>query len=121
MVATCPVYLVVVQHGHTGLEDSVMKRAELIITLGGWRESSTHIVSFDSADEALANFERISALLKRRADKENDIPRFLDVEGSNRLTCDFDQVCAVGFLDLKKADDDAIGLKDAFPHLSWKP
>ena len=98
-----------------------MKQAEIAITIGGWgRDSSVHIVSFDSATKALEEFERISALLKRRGDKGNDLPKFLDVEGSNKLTCDFDQICAVSFLELKKADDDAIGLKDAFPHLGWK-
>ena len=98
-----------------------MKQAELIITLVGWRaDSSHHCVNFVSADTAKQEFDRITALLKRRADKGNDLPKFLEVRGSNELVCDFDNICAIQLVDLRKADDDAIGLKDAYPHLNWQ-
>lgn len=89
--------------------------------MGGWsRDSASHRVTFDSLTKATEEFERISALLKKRADKGNDIPKFLDVEGTNKLTCAFDEINAVGLVDLKKSDDDEIGLQDAFPHLKWR-
>ncbi len=95
-----------------------MRVAELMVTLGGWSHSTIHRVMFDSLEKATAEFERIAALLKKRA-KGNDVPKFLDVEGENKLTCDFDMVNAVALVDLKKADDAEVGLKDAFPHLIW--
>ncbi len=98
-----------------------MKQAELIITIGGWSHQSTiHTVGFDSVENAFAEFERIATLLKRRGDKENDIPKFLDIEGISKFTCNFDQICAVGLLDLKREDSALIGIKDAYPHLNWK-
>ena len=97
-----------------------MKQAELIITLNGWRaDFSSHCIGFVSANTAKQEFDRITALLKRRADKENDLSKFLEVKGTNELICDFDSICAVQLIDLRKADDDAIGLKDAYPHLNW--
>ena len=98
-----------------------MKQAELIITLHNWGGSgSSHCVNFASTELAKQEFYRISGLLKKRGDRGNDLPKFLDVEGgTNELTCNFDQIVAVAMVDLKKADDDAIGIKDAYPHLNW--
>lgn len=98
-----------------------MRRAELHITLGGWSQiSTTHSIGFDSIGAARSEFERISALLKKRGDKGNEVPKFLDVKGINELTCDFDQVNAVSLSDLKKVNDSEKGLKDEYPHLKWK-
>lgn len=99
-----------------------MKQAELFITISSWAgPGSIHCIDFDSVSQAQTEFDRIADLLKKRGDKGNDLPRFLDVEGINKVTCDFTQICAVAMNDLKKSDEAAIGLKDAYPHLSWKP
>jgi hypothetical protein len=99
-----------------------MKRAEVVITLGSWSgPSSLHLIGFDSAERAGEEFDRIKELLKRRGDKANDLPRFLEVHGCiDQFTCDFTLICAVSFVDLKKSDEACIGLKDEFPHLGWK-
>ncbi len=100
-----------------------MKRAELIVTTGGWSHASTqYILGFEAVDVAKGEFDRIAALLKKRGDKGNDTPTVLDVQGSaQEFSCNFDLVIAIGLVDLKKADDENIGLKDEYPHLNWKP
>jgi hypothetical protein len=99
-----------------------MRRAELIITCQGWHGNAVmYQMSYETVERAKEEFDRISALLKKCGDKGNDIPTLLEVEGAtNKLTCDFEHVRAVGLVDLQKADDDAFGLKDAYPHLDWK-
>jgi hypothetical protein len=99
-----------------------MRRAELIITYQGWHGNAVHYqMAYETVEGAMEEFDRITALLKKRGDKGNDLPSFLEVQGAtNQLTCDFGNVNAVGLVDLQKADDNEIGLKDAFPHLEWR-
>lgn len=95
-----------------------MKNAELVITIQSFSGApSAHLVAFDSVEFGKSEFNRIEGLLKKRADKGNDLPNFLLVEGINKLTCNFDHICAVAFLDLAYANEQERGVKEAFPYL----
>lgn len=97
-----------------------MKVAELLITQATYAmQPTTHVVSFASLEEAKKKFDEIAALLKRRADRENDLPKWLEIKAINELTCDFGSICAISLVDLAHADEQQKGVRDAFPHLGW--
>ena len=98
-----------------------MLKAEIMVTLSGsWGAATIHGVKYDDLDFAVSEFERVAYLLKKRADKGNEVPKFLDLEGINKLSCNFDSISAVSLVDYNKENDGMIGVKDEYPHLSWK-
>jgi hypothetical protein len=103
------------------MQEIGMLRAEIIVTLSsGLGAATIHAVKYNDLDFAVSEFERVADLLKKRADRGNEFPRFLDLEGMSKFSCKFDSIAAVSLMDYKKEDVGMIGVKDEYPHLSWK-
>lgn len=77
------------------------------------------VIGFSDISAARAEFERLSGLVTRRAERKNEIPKTITVDGGcgTAITCELDSVLSVGLSDFFVANEQEAGIKDAFPHL----
>jgi len=92
--------------------------AEIFVTTGRFHEQK-HAVPFTALDKATAEFERLAAILTKRNERGNDLPKTVDVDGAagHRLTIGVDDISSIGLCDFAKANEESAGIKDTFPHL----
>ena len=100
-----------------------MQVAEIQITEGSFISAAPvcHTVGFDDLTVAYAEYERLVALMQRKEERANDLPKTIECEGpANKITVPLDGVRGIGLSDFAKVNEQRIGLRDAFPHL-FKP
>ena len=93
--------------------------ADLYLTEGGFGDKGLcHVVRFDDLAKAMAEYERVVDLIKRKSDRGNDLPKLIEVEGTgNKVSLPLDNLRVVGLTDYAKANEQEAGVRDAFPNL----
>lgn len=76
-----------------------------------------HNVRFDDLAKAEAEYERVAALMLKRADRGNDLPKTVEVVGVNKITLPLDDIHSVALSDFAEANEQEAGVRDAFPNL----
>lgn len=97
--------------------------AEMVVTTSGWsRDVCIHRIGFINLADALAEFNRIKEMLIRRADKKNDLPKWIDINGGagNLVTLEFDTLHSLALTDFAMANAEGKGMRDEFPVLFKK-
>ncbi len=91
-----------------------------VLTSHGFMASAYgHIqVKFDDLSGAEAEYERITALLKRRDEKANDIPKIVEIVGSgSKARFPLEDLRCVSLVDYDESNRQQSGLKEAFPNI----
>lgn len=97
-----------------------MKVAEVILTSShGLGAGFTHIASFADLAIATSEFDRVADLMTKREQRNNDLPKMVELQGINRVSVKLDDICSVGLVDYAKANEEERGMKEAFPNLGW--
>lgn len=93
--------------------------AELIVTEGGFGDRGfTHKVVFDVLENALGEYSRVAALMKDEAERTNDKPTMVEIEGSGqKVSLPLRNIRSVGLTDYAHANQQAAGVKDTFPNI----
>lgn len=80
------------------------------------------VVGFDDLAAAKQRYDEIAELLKARAEDKrgNGTPQIVQIKGINEFNVPLENIVGIELADLKWADENEIGIKDAFPHLDWK-
>lgn len=95
-----------------------MKVAEVTFWFGrSFNDGMATVVCFDTLEVAQAEFEKMKDLLDRRAARNNDLPKTIEVRGINSFSCPLDEVSGVGLMDLVKHNAEERGVKEAYPNL----
>jgi hypothetical protein len=78
----------------------------------------THNMRFDDLDAARAEYERLFALMKRREERANDLPKVIEIIGAcEKVTFPLDDLRSVGLIDYAHSNRQRSGLKEAFPNI----
>lgn len=95
-----------------------MKVAEISIICGrSFSNGSQGLVGFETVDAAMAEFDRLSELLKRRESRANDLEKTVVVSGIGKFTCPLDEISCIGLSDFAQSNEQEAGVRDAFPNL----
>ena len=93
--------------------------AEVFVTTGRFHFETKHSVGFKDLEKAKAEFDRVADIVKRKAERKNDLPETIDLDGDagTKVSVCTSDIATVGFLDYALADANRKGLRDAFPNL----
>ena len=95
--------------------------AQVVVTAGGRRgiQLARHIVAFADVGKARGEYERVVDLLKKRAEKKNDLSQLVEIDGASgsRVTVPLDEIQSVALWDFALANTHEAGVANAFPHL----
>ena len=94
--------------------------AEIVIMSGNSFSGNviTHIIKFANMIRADLEFKRVSAFLKERGDRKNDLPKIIEMTGDgNQVSVPLDEIRSIGLCDYAIADQQAAGVRDAYPNL----
>jgi hypothetical protein len=93
-----------------------MIRAEVIIELRNFSGTTPrHAVTYDTVEEATAEYERVAELLKRRGDHANDLPPEVTLNGTNKITVMLIDIQMVGLVDYELSNESRKGLRETWP------
>ena len=82
----------------------------------------SHRLAFDSLEAATAEYDRIAALMLAYKRRANDLPHNVEVVGTHtRITIHLDEIHSIAIDDLKGANEQAEGVREAFPNLAHPP
>jgi hypothetical protein len=77
-----------------------------------------HSIRFDDLDAARAEYERVFALMKRREERANDLPKTVEVVGAGeKVSFSLEDLRSVGLIDYAHSNRQRSGLKEAFPNI----
>ena len=94
--------------------------AEIHITACGFADRQmVHTVRFSDLAKARSEYERVASLMKDRADRKNDRPSTIEVNGDtgSQVSLPLDSLAGVGLCNFELSNAQLNGVKDAFPHL----
>ncbi len=98
--------------------------AEIHIHEGNFMSAApaVHIIGFEDLDSAYAEYERLVALMRRKEERANDLPKTVECAGtSQRVSIPLDGLRGVGLSDFAKVNKQRVGVKDAYPLIGWTP
>lgn len=93
--------------------------AELELTEGNFAAAPViHTIGFDDLAQAYAEYERVAALLLKAAERKNDTPKIVEIEGAiGKFRLTLDGLRSVGLRDFAKQNEQIRGTFDAYPFL----
>jgi hypothetical protein len=98
-----------------------MKRAELGLSIQrGLGPPLLTAVGYDDVAAAKIEYDRLTALLKKREDRGNDLELVVELKGDySEFSCALSDISSIALVDFQKTDESEKGLRDAFPHIRW--
>lgn len=76
-----------------------------------------HGVPYTDTVVAKAEYDRIAALIEKRSERGNDLPKVITLSGVTEFTAPVEDIVTIGYVDFALQNEQLRGLSDAFPHM----
>lgn len=96
--------------------------AQIIVSTGRFHYEQRHTVGFTKLEKAQSEYDRVAALLTKRNERGNDLPKTVEIDGDSggKFTVGMDDISSIALLDFAWANEQEKGVAEAFPFLFRK-
>ena len=93
-----------------------------ILLISGWGigdANSKHNIAFNDLEKAKAEYDRVAALMGRKAKRANDLPPTIEINGDSgsKVTIPTEDLRSISLCDLALANAQEEGIRAAYPNL----
>ena len=92
--------------------------AEIHISVSkGFSGAARHGVTFADAAGAKTEYEQIAAMLEKRSERGNDVPKLVKLSGITEFSAPLEDITSVSLVDFAINNEHMQGMADRFPHM----